>query len=94
MGVKLQIEVAIVSYHGKRVFVRMMKKTKEYIVNVRVISSVQRNKLRGAARHGQRNREAVGDGVVGVKEEHVSGAVDGLVLIGLALGDRNQKKTD
>ena len=94
MGVKLQIEVAIVSYHGKRVFVRMMKKTKEYIVSVKVISNVQRNKLRGAVRHGQRNREAGGDGGDDVKEEHVSVAVDGLVPIGLALGDRNQKKTN
>ena len=36
MDVKLQIKVASASYHGKQVFVRMIKKTGEYIVSVRV----------------------------------------------------------
>ena len=81
MDVKLQIEVVqkIASYHGKRAFVRMMKKTGEYIVSV-------------VLRHAQRTRGAGGDGVGGVKEEHASVAVDGLVPIGLEHGVRNQKK--
>ena len=84
MDVKLQIEVAqkIVSYHGKPVFVRMIKKKGEYIASVEV-------------KHSQRNRAAGGDGVGGVKEEHASVAVDGLVPIGLERGVRNpKKKTD
>jgi hypothetical protein len=35
MDVKLQIEDAIVFYHGKQVFVRMIKKKEEFIANVR-----------------------------------------------------------
>ena len=80
---KLQIEVAqkIVFYHGKRVFVRMIKKKGEYIASVEV-------------KHGPINEEVDDVGGGGEKEEHANGAAGGLAPIGLGLGDRNQKKTN
>jgi len=95
MDVKLQIEVAIVSYHGKLVFVRMITKNGEYIVSVEA-SSGQRNRLRGERsqiKHGV--LLGVGAGSVAIGERGNNG-VDGLVPIGfrefLAHGAKKRKK--